>query len=125
MTAPYAITHAGAVFTPDGRLNIPAESVAEYNRLQTARELEHLQAQPERIFAYVKETPGGADITTWTGETIGQAHLCPRRYIGFGHHSYRRAVTVRIFGALYHGWYMESSGDYCRLKKAKRQEVSK
>lgn len=34
-----------------------------------------------------------------------------------------QAVTCRIFGVLYHGWYMESSGDYCRLKKAKKQEV--
>lgn len=62
------------------------------------------------------------DIITWLGAPIAtHVYVGPRRNVGFGYHSYRRPVSCRIGGTLYHGWYYESSGCYCRLKKAKRQ----
>lgn len=63
-----------------------------------------------------------AQIQTWLGTPIAtHVRIGPRRAMGFGYHSYRRPVSCRLYGVLYHGWYMESSGDYCRLTKAKRQ----
>lgn len=62
------------------------------------------------------------DIQTWLGTPIAtHVWIGPRRYMGFNR-AYRRPVSCRINGVLYHGWYFESSGDYCRLKKARKQK---
>lgn len=95
------------------------------------QELDWLKTGPEKVFLYVKlpnernpYTSQGA-ITTWLGTvldpsaTFGQL----REFPCFGPFpSKRRAVSCRIFGVLYHGFYYQSSGSYCRLRKAKRQK---
>jgi len=119
------------------------------NRWREEREIEWLRTAPDRVFLYVakvdttEETYQDAlakgwtpettkrenwashrwEIRTWLGTRVsdGRALIGSRRSIGFGYHSYRRAVDCRIFGVRYVGWYMESSGDYCRLRKSKVQ----
>jgi hypothetical protein len=100
----------------------------ENNQEIEAKELEHIKTGPERLFLYVGQTtiPGGRrywSVTTCSGTCVGYAWLGERRYVGFGFKTHRRAITVRIFDTLYHGWYFESRGDYCRLKRAKRQDT--
>jgi hypothetical protein len=131
----YGFAHEGKVFGPDGL--IQTSDVDAHNREQEQAEIEWLKTGPERVFLYVKHGPLSASqwdswalpdggkriaITTWPGTSVAtHVYIGPRRNIGFGWHSYRRAVSCRIFGVLYHGWYFESSGNYCRLRKAKRQ----
>lgn len=128
----YGFQHEGKVYGPDGQ--IKTSDVDAHNRVTEQQEIEWLKTGPERVSLYVREslkTPNSWDITsgengpaitTWLGTQVS-THLWigPRRNVGFGFHTYRRAVTCRIFGTLYHGWYMESSGNYCRLRKAKNQ----
>lgn len=134
----YVIEHEGKAYSPDGAIKVPTSS-DEHNKAMEAQELEWLKNGPDRVFAYVRppdkdltERPGNAhfrdpeyrwSIRTWLGTVLAQGANCwvgKRKHVGFGG-SYRRPVTATIFGYLYHGWYMESSGDYCRLKKAKKQ----
>jgi hypothetical protein len=65
-----------------------------------------------------------AKVGTWLGGFQTPAWIGQSHHIGFGG-STRRPITCRIFGVLYHGWYYESSGSYCRLKRAKRQVAVK
>ena len=134
----YAFTFQGDTFTPDGRVPIQPADVDAYNRAQEQAELAWLRTAPDKVFAYAHlpayvtasmacgpYTATELDrpaITTWPGTSIA-THVCigPRRYIGFDRWTYRRAVTCRIYGVRYYGWYMESSGSYCRLRKAKGQ----
>ena len=34
-------------------------------------------------------------------------------------------MLLKMSRICYHGWYMESSGDYCRLTRSKGKKVSK
>ena len=140
----YAIEHNGIAYGPDGKIKdtegtaLRAEDVAAYNKALEEQEIAWLKTAPEKVFLYVrmpKDTfkgPGnvpqlsfkGPEITTFLGTCVSATcWVGPRRDIGFGWHSYRRAVSAKIFGTLYHGWYMESSGEYCRLKRAKKQSA--
>lgn len=128
----YAFEHEGKGFLPSGSTPIPASDVAEHNKELEAAEIAWLKTGPDAAVLYVKhsktfdgDTKGiPFSITTWLGTQVSEsAFFGPRRHIGFGYHTYRRAVTCRIFGVLYHGWYMESSGNYCRLRKAKNQKA--
>ena len=125
----YAISFKGKVFTPDGRAMIG--DVEAHNRELESKEIEWLQTHPESAFLYVKTqkppTTCGLDsdqhyaITTWLGTVVSQWVKVGRRvHVGFGY-AYRRSINARIFGVRYVGWYMESSGNYCRLRKAKVQ----
>lgn len=130
----YIFEFQGQQFTPEGKVEMA--STTNHNQQQEAQEIEALKAYPEKLFLYVKfpaKTPAWATlancnrqpevaITTWLGTVVSQrCEIGPRRNVGFGMHTYRRAVDCRIFGVRYVGWYMESSGQYCRLRKAKRQ----
>ena len=137
----YAFTHESNVFTPDGRVDLRPDQVDAFNRAAEERELAVLQEHPDKATLYCKLAPQRQDmaritytnqmtlsgsIQTWTGTVIdARAWFGPRRYIGFGHHTYRRAVTCTLFDVAYHGWFMESSGDYCRLTRSKGKKVSK
>jgi hypothetical protein len=109
--------------TKNGSTPIPADQVDEHNKHVEQSEIDWLKTGPERMTLYVrqetKEQP--FEVITWLGTHLAYASVGQRAYIGFDRWTYRRSVTARIFGTLYHGWYMESSGEYCRLKKAKRQ----
>ena len=138
----YAFQHEGKVFIPDGRAHslentldlTGTAAVDAHNREQEQAEIAMLKTHPDRAFLYVKEkllSPSSWDmaqnseriaVTTWLGTAVSDhCWIGPRRAMGFGFHSYRRAISARIFGVTYHGWYFESTGNYCRLRKAKRQ----
>lgn len=129
----YAIAYKGRAIGPSGEIKdingvpLGAENVAEYNKALEDHEIEHIKTGPDRLFLYVTKKPMTKDgsyqwrVTTWLGTDLGQGFCGERKYMGYNR-AYRRAITVRLFGVLYHGWYMESSGNYCRLRKAKRQE---
>lgn len=110
------------------------------NKETEAKEIAWLKTGPDKVFLYVKMPPNTHPnlavrhfnpdenctprITTWVGTSIAsQVEIGPRKLIGFQGHSgsYRRSVSCYIFGRRYTGWYFESSGDYCRLKLAKKQ----
>jgi len=127
----YAIEHNGKAFLPDGQANDIADVSAHNSQLEQA-EIAWLRTAPEKCFLYVKRPSADAvgaencktKITTFLGTTVSDkdsVSFSVRRYMGFGFNSYRRSITAQIFGTLYHGWYYESSGDYCRLRKAKKQ----
>lgn len=135
----YAFVHNDVAYGPDGQITdvegtpLEAKDAEAFNRELEAQELEHIKSAPDKLVLYIGHKPVPNDpkhecycVQTWLGTFLGWAWLGLRSTMGFqGHYrggSYRRPVTVRIFSTLYHGWYMESSGDYCRLKKAKRQD---
>ena len=127
----YGFKHDDKVFTPNATTGVDAQTSDERNKEIERREIEWLRTSPERgVFLYVSHPKGldgfstrVANIHTWLGTVVstGPTLLGPKAYVGFGHNSYRRSVDCRIFGVRYVGWYYESSGDYCRLRKAKRQ----
>lgn len=113
---------------PNGTAGITPEQNEARNSLIESQEIEHLKTGPEKCVLYVhkvrdiRENYTYFDIGLWNGTRIAtHVSVGPRRNVGFGFHTYRRAVTCRIFDVLYHGWYMESSGDLVRLRKAKKQ----
>ena len=136
----YAFIHQGQAFTPNGRL--PAETDADtHNRETEARELARLKTAPERVFLYVSlpaeyhAQPAAKRFTSYIGYDCAIIHTWPGTVVGTdvrlgraytvpafgGFRSTRRSMSCRIFGVRYVGTYYESAGDYCRLRKAKRQ----
>lgn len=146
----YAFVHEGKAYGPSGRIEdvegtpLEAKDAATYNKALEANEIEWLKTAPDKVMLYVKVgmlrdpnklgsrlTDGSmarangdeVSIQTWLGTKVSTHEwLGPKRHIGFGFSTYRRAVSCRIFGVLYHGWFYQSSGDYCRLRKAKVQK---
>lgn len=122
----YAIEHQGKAFTPDGRADIA--NVETNNQRVEREQLAELQAHPERAFLYVKHSgefpywKHTGSITLWTGVVLDpKAWIGDLRRDNFG--GKRAAIDCTIFGVRYTGWYFYSTGDYCRLKKAKRQPL--
>jgi hypothetical protein len=125
----YAVSHQGNAFTPEGKANIT--DVSAHNAEVERKEIEWLKTGPDKVFLYVR-TPepsesfasyeqwrGQCAIQTWLGTVVSTAcSIGPRRRMGFWG-SYRRHVNASICGHHYHGWYFESSGSYCRLKRCK------
>lgn len=141
MSSQFLITLHGKVYSPDGAVEgIKVEDVPEFNRNIEEIYIESLKLHPASVFAYVKLPDdyqpvsrtrdytfavgqNRAKITSGAGTSIAtDVYIGRVSRTGFGWDTYRRPVTCRIFGARYHGWYMESSGDYCRLKKSKIQD---
>ena len=144
---PYAINHNGKAYGPFGEIKdvegtpLKPKDTDAYNKALEAKELDYLRTGPDKCFLYIQQpdkectqhTASGNEnkgnmyfgVCTWLGTRLGNAWVGNRAYSGFQGHfrAYRRSVTVRIFGTLYHGWWFESSGDYVRLKKAKRQDT--
>lgn len=130
----YAFTFDNhGTFTPAGRQEI--SDVGAHNKELERAEIEMMKTHPERLFLYVHHSKNHLpktirarhagipfSITTWLGTQVSESAIFgPRVNVGFGFHTYRRSVDCVIFGARYVGWYFESSGQYCRLRKAKRQ----
>lgn len=115
----YVIEHEGKQFSTDGKVDVQ-ETTEQHNKRTEQAEIEWLKTAPEKVFLYVNQDM--TKITTWLGTELAFGSFGYRTSGGlFGYRSYKRSVTCRLFGTLYHGWYMESSGTYCILKKAKRQ----
>jgi len=111
---------APGTVTPSGRAEI-ADADAHNTAVELA-EIAWLQTAPPKAMLYVKHNGTEWQVNTWLGRVLDPAAQVGERVsVGFGFHTYRRAISCRIFGTLYHGWFFESSGDYCRLRKAKRQ----
>ena len=134
----YAIAHKGRAIGPCGVIKdvngtpLDVKDVESFNREVGEQEIAWLKTHPKHIFLYVKmpdkpdprheyysqaglDTPRVA-ITTGLGVTVSQTlRVGKRKYVGFGG-AYRRSIGCTIFGRAYYGWYMESSGDYCRLR---------
>lgn len=127
----YLIEHNGKVYSPDGVVTLPdGMTVDDINKQNEKRELEWLAAHPERVFLYMesfKDSGIGTrwGVTTQHGSTLLDSNAIvgpPYKCRAFGSFpSVRRSVRCTIFGRWYYGTYYESSGDYCRLKRAKRQ----
>ena|SRR3990167_3112966 len=130
----YAFVHKGKAFGPRGIIKdvegtpLEATEAGEYNKAVEAQELAWLKSGPEKVVLYVRHPDQGSwAITTWLDTVVSEgAVFGPKQVMGFQScyrsGSYRRSVSCRIFGTLYHGWFYESSGDYCRLKRAKVQK---
>lgn len=127
----YAFTFQGKTFLPDGRIDVVTIS-DEYNRQQEAQELESLRAGVDRAFLYVRKITTSKDglsyqwnVTTFLGTVVCRhAYVGDRQYTFGNRHVYRRPISACIFGRWYTGYYMESSGDYCRLKLAKHEQIN-
>lgn len=125
----YDFNHQGKAFNPDGTTPVVESqgSTDARNQETERKELDWLRTGPDKVFLYVTHPRGldgfstrVASITTWLGTVVSSGTvLGPKAYVGFGFNSYRRSVTCSIFGIKYVGWYYESSGQYCRLRKAK------
>lgn len=122
----YAIEHEGKAYTPDGRIDTP--NVQDHNKETERKEIEWLKTHPDKVFLYYqreKENQPDDLLITWLGTQVGEViSTGQRHYVGFGG-AYRRSIEALIYGVRYVGWYFESSGDYCRLRKAKRQDWRK
>ena len=124
MASDYIFMFHGQSFTPNGKTDAMLDPDSAHQRnLETERkEIEWLKTGPDNVFLYVKDDPWR--ITTWLGTAVA-THVTVGRsvYVGgiAGRYARKRSVDCRIFGVRYTGWYYESAGDYCRLKKAKRQ----
>jgi hypothetical protein len=84
---------------------------------------EFINDPPDRYFAYIKEPEIGnmGEMTTWTGEKLGNALLWNTWRSNFG--DTRVSIDVwGINGIKYHGFYYKSAGDYCRIKAYKGQK---
>jgi hypothetical protein len=131
----YEFLHEGNAYTPDGDQPRATDQtdVDARNREIEAGELDWLRTGPDRVFLYVGpltpfagrigHTTCTGQIQTWLGTALCTAAIGPaRKFRCWGYWpSVRRSVDCRIFGVRYVGWYMESSGSYCRLRKARRQ----
>lgn len=120
----YAISHEGKNYIPNGTSGI--SDADQHNKELENSEIEWLKTHPQHITLYVKHNTNMAnvprDIITWLGTKVSDwATFSLPHKVGFGFHSRRRSISCSIFGVKYYGWYFESSGSYCRLKKAKRQ----
>lgn len=143
MSEGYVFVHEDKAYSPDGLTDVKTNEAIEHNKRVDAEMIEWLKTGPDRVLLYVyigekrdpnrlgsRLTNGGMSrangddiqVRTWLGTRVStHEYIGPRVNVGFDRWTYRRSVSCRLFGVLYHGWYMESSGDYCRLKKAKRQ----
>lgn len=140
----YTFDLQGRAYSPDGSRAESADTGTEARNKQTEQdEIAWLKTGPDKVFLYVKmpdsyeEEPyakrmamcafamGGIhspNITTWLGTSVATDVWVGRsQRIGFGGAT-RRAVTCLIYGIRYNGWYFESSGSYCRLRKAKERK---
>lgn len=124
----YAFAFQGSVYTPDGKAPLSPEQVDAHNRATEASELAEWQAGPMRAFVYVTMFQNAGyyglrvrgEIRTFLGTKLGDiTELGAPVADNFG--GYRRhIVAYGTNGRTYHGWYMESSGDYARIKLHKR-----
>jgi hypothetical protein len=146
----YKFEHRGKAYDADGPA-VPSSQldVTEHNRETERAEIAWLQTAPDAVLLYIgqgilqtccrtadtlnwltcpichtarEDMARGWRVQTWLGTVIGtHVTMGPRRTMFRAVHTYRRPMTCRLYGVQYHGWYYESSGDYCRLRKSKRQ----
>lgn len=73
---------------------------------------------PANYFCYINCTK--REATTWMGDRLGEVAFGREFRDNFG----GKRVPITVYGTngkMYHGYYYKSSGDYARIKLAKRQ----
>lgn len=135
----YAFEHQGKAYTQDRVIDAP--DMNKHNKEVEAKELEWLRTAPDKVTLYVKasgstripfsssgrrgernQSFGPYAVHTRLGTVLDANALVGHEvWSNLDFWTHKRSVSCHIFGTLYHGWFMESSGDYCRLKRAKRQ----
>lgn len=79
---------------------------------------EFLNNPPDKYFLYIDEKENKA--ITWMGDILGSVTFGTAYKCNFG--DTRQHITISaINGKTYHGTYFKSSGNYARIKAAKRQ----
>jgi hypothetical protein len=112
----YAIELQGKVYTPDGKVELTPEQVAQHNAALASAELAEWAKAPDRWQVYV--TKGKREVTTWTGEVLGT--IIERT--AFRTNLSRNIVAIRFRGtngAVYYGRYGADWSMLCRVRKAK------
>jgi len=131
----YAFNFHGKAYGPSGPIKDTAgtplgtNDTDTYNKAVEVAEIASLKTAPDRLFLYVHRVPGEARPSTWQIRTwpctvvSTVCHVGPKSNAGgiAGRYTFKRSVECRIYGTRYVGWYYESAGDYCRLRKAVRQ----
>jgi len=120
----FNVGNAHGTFTPSGRSDIAPQDVDQHNRELESKELEYIKTAPQNLYLYIKQhtAPGMYVVITWLGTPVSDTcEVGDRQQVGFGFHTYRRSVRAIIHGVRYVGIWPESSGEYVRLRKAKRQ----
>lgn len=104
-----------ASYKPEDKpASVPDVSNEETSALEV---FEFVVNPPDRYFLYIRESESLA--TTWTGDELGHVSFGREYRDNFG--GRRVPITIRaINGRTYHGTYYKSSGDYARVKIAKR-----
>jgi hypothetical protein len=141
----YLFSHEDKAYTPDGLapLEVSTDSVDARNKETERIEIDWLKTGPDHVFLYVhfavlsRDATGRATvwarsgngenpsyIMTWLGTRVSESCYFGRSSVvggiaGYG--SRKRSVDCRIYGVRYVGWFYESAGAYCRLRKAKVQ----
>ncbi|MHA2094589.1 MAG: hypothetical protein ACW98F_08170 [Candidatus Hodarchaeales archaeon] len=104
--------------TPEMSAQLPESP--KHNEISAIEVYEFINDPPDRYFAYINEPEIGnmGEMTTWTGEKLGNALLWNTWQSNFG--DTRVSIDVwGINGKKYHGFYYKSAGDYCRVKAYK------
>lgn len=125
LRAKYDLYHAERERLYPGSNWIDAERAAqlppapEHDEISAIEVYEFVTDPPANYFAYVKTTGiWFADVTTWTGEKLGEGYLGRIYFSNMGDE--RRSITVHaINGKKYYGTYYKGAGDYCRLTMRK------
>jgi hypothetical protein len=100
---------------------VPAKLAHVTNDMRSAVEtFSFEQCPPERYFAYVRVIEGGdrCEVITWIGQLLGRGTLGREWRDSFGGKRVPLSF-VGINGRKYNGTYFKSSGDYCRVRRAK------
>lgn len=106
--SPTCVTAEEQKLLPTGPTNAERSAIEVY---------EFVHHPPDRYFVYINEQKRIA--TTWTGDELGKVAFGREWCDNFG--GKRVPVTITaINGRTYHGTYYKSSGDYARIKVAKR-----
>lgn len=75
---------------------------------------------PSRYFGYINCER--KELTTWTGERLGRVVFGREFRDNFG----GKRVPITVYGTngrMYHGTYYKSSGDYARIKMARKSQI--
>lgn len=100
--------------TPEDQKLLPQSLTNE--QISQLEVYEWINNPPTKYFSYVDFR--GGNLTTWTGEKLGEIDFISKWVSNMGDTRY----SIRVFGTngkQYYGTYFSSSGDYCRITARK------
>ena len=104
------VTQDDSILLPENPTNEERSMIETY---------EFIHNPPQRYFAYVDFK--GGNLTTWTGEFLGEIDFISRWRNNMGDTRYSVRVHA-VNGKEYYGTYYASAGDYCRLTMKKNNK---